>query len=127
MKNFARELRRGTLELLLLRLLEEGQKYGYRLVTELADRSRGLLEVKEGTLYPVLYRLEEQGLIEPTWKQRDRGVPRKYYRLTAEGGVRLAALVEEWRAFASVVEDVLSQPLSKGPQDESSKELKEGS
>ena len=127
MKNFARELRRGTLELLLLRLLEEEEKYGYRLVRELADRSRGLLEVKEGTLYPVLYRLVEQGLIEPTWKQRDRGVPRKYYRLTAQGGVRLTELVDEWRAFASVVEDVLTQTPSKRPRDESSKQLKEGS
>ena len=102
-----RELRRGTLELILLRLLEEEKMYGYRLVTELRERSDGRLEVKEGTLYPVLYRLERQTLIEPTWEQRERGVPRKYYTLTALGLERLRALEAEWRAFSRSVDSIL--------------------
>ena len=104
---FGRELRRGTLELLLLRLLRDGQKYGYRLATDLRRSSEGQLEVKEGTLYPVLYRLEDQGLIAPTWEQRERGVPRKYYELTAAGKRRLVELSDEWQRFAAMVVDIL--------------------
>ena len=105
---FGRELRRGTLELVLLRLLHEGEKYGYLLVSELRERSQGLLEVREGTLYPVLYRLEKQGLIEPSWQQRERGVPRKYYKLTRSGTERLDTLASEWAAFRSVVDAMLA-------------------
>ncbi len=104
---FGRELRRGTLELLLLRLLLDGKKYGYRLATDLRLRSEGQLEVKEGTLYPVLYRLEDQGLIAPTWEQRERGVPRKYYELTGAGRRRLVELSDEWQRFSAMVADIL--------------------
>ena len=107
MTTFGRELRRGTLELLLLRLLRDGKKYGYRLATDLRRLSDGKLEVKEGTLYPVLYRLEDQGLIAPTWEQRGRGVPRKYYELTAAGKRRLVELTDEWQRFGAMVADIL--------------------
>lgn len=103
-----RELKRGTLELLLLRLLAEGPAYGYQLVSTLSQRSGGGFGIKEGTLYPVLYRLEDAGLIVPEWDQPARGVPRKYYRLTAEGEDRLERLTASWRRYAAAVEAVLS-------------------
>ena len=115
---FGRELRRGTLELVLLRLLRDGRQYGYQLVTELRDRGEGLLEVKEGTLYPVLYRLEEKGLIEPSWEQRERGVPRKYYELTPPGKVRLQALEEGWEAFRRAVDGILAQGSVRSDEEE---------
>ena len=69
-------------------------------------------ELKEGTLYPVLYRLEDQGWIEPEWEQpkpgAKRGVPRKYYRLTAPGKEQLAQLKREWKSFAGSVNDLLA-------------------
>ena len=102
-----RELKRGTLELVLLALLKDGDRYGYEIVTELAERTNGRFEMKEGTLYPVLYRLEEAALVEPYWQTQERGVPRKYYRMTAAGRAALRSQREEWRAFVSVVEHVL--------------------
>ena len=102
-----RELRRGTLEMVLLRLLKQERMYGYRLVTELRERGEGRLAAKEGTLYPVLYRLERQALVEPEWEQRERGVPRKVYTLTALGAKRLRQLEKEWRSFSRAVDSIL--------------------
>lgn len=103
-----RELKRGTLEMLLLQLLAEEPTYGYELVSRLNARSGGAFETREGTLYPVLYRLEEAGWVVPEWSQPDRGVPRKTYRLTREGRRHLAELTEAWRTFAAAIESVLS-------------------
>ena len=102
-----RELKRGTLEMLLLRLLAEQARYGYELVSELRERSGGELDIKEGTLYPVLYRLEDQGLVEPEWQQEGRGVPRKYYGLTKAGQTHLQSLREQWRTFSAAVDRLL--------------------
>ncbi len=104
-RGFATELKRGTLELILLRLLEERPKYGYELVREL--QSGDDIQIKEGTVYPVLYRLEERGLVAPEWQARSRGVPRKYYQLTAEGRSRLRELLLEWRAYVRWVEGAI--------------------
>ncbi|MDA8019310.1 MAG: PadR family transcriptional regulator [Thermoanaerobaculia bacterium] len=108
MPDFERELKRGILELVLLRLLSARPKYGYELVQELRTSAGEVLEVKEGTLYPVLYRLEEQSLISPQWQTGKRGVPRKYYELTAEGESRLAELRGIWIRFASCVTDLVA-------------------
>lgn len=102
-----RELKRGTLELILLKLLAERPMYGYELVTMLEARSGGQFSLKEGTLYPVLYRLQDAGLVSTTWETPERGVPRKYYRLTEAGTAQLQALIREWRAFTRAVENLL--------------------
>jgi PadR family transcriptional regulator, regulatory protein PadR len=105
-----RELKRGTLEMVLLRLLTERQMYGYELVSEFEKRGGEQFQVKEGTLYPVLYRLENAGFIEPRWEMLERGVPRKYYRLTEAGAARLTILIEDWRAFSSRVNRLMEIP-----------------
>ena len=103
-----RELRRGTLEMLLLRLLDEADRYGYEMVAELDRRSQGRMAVKDGTLYPVLYRLEEAGKVGPYWQQAEgRGVPRKYYRITEAGREELERSLEEWFAFVETVALIL--------------------
>jgi PadR family transcriptional regulator len=110
MESLDRELRRGTLELLILRALATRPTHGYELVQSLRQRSGGFLDLKEGTLYPVLYRLEDGGFIVPEWEQPGqggRGVPRKVYRLTPAGGERLAALWSRWAEFVAAVEAVL--------------------
>lgn len=104
-----RELKRGTIEMVLLKLLSEREMYGYELVSAIEERSVGGLEVKDGTLYPVLYRLEEAGHVEPRWVNPERGVPRKYYRLTASGRAELARLVAEWEAFTAAVNALLDR------------------
>jgi len=122
MKELQRELRRGTLELVLLHLLADEPSYGYELLSRLKRSSGGNFRVKEGTLYPVLYRLEDAGLIEPEWTQPTpaasegrrggRGVPRKVYRLTEPGVQRLAELVAAWRSFVASVDAVLEPPTA---------------
>ncbi len=107
MERLERELKRGTLELVLLRILADEPTYGYELLSRLSARSEGRFRIKEGTLYPVLYRLEDAGLVEPEWEQRARGVPRKIYRLTESGTTRLDELTDAWREFAATVETLL--------------------
>ena len=107
MQSLERELRRGTLELLLLRLLADEPTYGYELLSRLGKRSGGRFQIKEGTLYPVLYRLEDAGLVVPEWEQRARGASRKVYRLTAPGEQRLGELTTEWQGFAAAIEAIL--------------------
>ncbi len=120
MKDLQRELRRGTLDLVLLRLLADEPTYGYELLSRLRRRSGGDFRVKEGTLYPVLYRLEDAGLIVPEWTEpatpggaAGRGVPRKVYRLTDAGFGRLAELVDAWQSFAASVDAVLRPTAAK--------------
>ncbi len=108
MTKLQRELKRGTLEMLLLHILAEEPTYGYELLSRLNQRSGGRFDTKEGTLYPVLYRLEEAGLVVPEWEQPDRGVPRKIYRLTEEGQSRVAEMTSAWRRFSEAVEAVLT-------------------
>jgi len=68
---------------------------------------RGALEVTDGTLYPVLYRLERAGFVSVRWEMPQRGVPRKYYRLTDAGRAELAALTLEWTTFARAMAKLL--------------------
>ena len=106
-KPFDRELKRGTLEMILLKLISLRQMYGYELVTALNQHGGKLFQIKEGTLYPVLYRLEDGGFIEPHWETLDRGVPRKYYRLNEAGQEQLAKLTTNWKKFTTVIEHML--------------------
>jgi PadR family transcriptional regulator, regulatory protein PadR len=108
-RGIVRELKRGSLELIVLHLLAPGEAYGYEIVSKLTAQTNGALEVTDGTLYPVLYRLERAGYVEIRWETPDRGVPRKYYRLTPAGQEELARLREEWTSFAKAMADLLKQ------------------
>lgn len=106
-KGIERELKRGSLELIVLHLLAPGEAYGYEIVSKLAAETNGALEVTDGTLYPVLYRLERAGCVSVRWETPQRGVPRKYYRLTDTGRAELAALTLEWTTFARAMAKLL--------------------
>jgi PadR family transcriptional regulator PadR len=106
-RGIERELKRGSLELIVLHLLNGREAYGYEIVSELTNRTNGSLEVTDGTLYPVLYRLERAGLVSVRWETPVRGVPRKYYRLTDEGRRELHALRKEWMSFAHAMGELL--------------------
>lgn len=108
-KGIERELKRGSLELIVLHLLQGGEAYGYEIVTKLTQETDGALEVSDGTLYPVLYRLERAGLVSVRWDTPERGVPRKYYQLTPAGRVELARLTHEWTTFANTMARLLRQ------------------
>jgi PadR family transcriptional regulator, regulatory protein PadR len=100
---FDKELKRGTLEMILLRLISERPMYGYELAATLEKRGGSLFRLKEGTLYPVLYRLEKAGHIEARWETLERRVPRKYYRLTKNGVKFLEARIAEWKEFTAAI------------------------
>ncbi|MDP8207748.1 MAG: helix-turn-helix transcriptional regulator [Candidatus Electryonea clarkiae] len=106
MDNFRREMKRGTIELILLKLLDSEDMYGYQLVASLEERGGEMLKVKEGTLYPVLYRLEDNGFIESYRDIPKRGVPRKYYKLTKSGDKHLSELLDEWKNFTALINDL---------------------
>lgn len=108
-KGIERELKRGSLELIVLHLLSPGEAYGYEIVSELTAETNGSLEVTDGTLYPVLYRLERAGFVDVRWETPQRGVPRKYYRLTKAGREELATLTEEWTSFAKAMTKLLQK------------------
>ncbi len=100
------QLLRGVLDLCLLAVIEEGPAYGYEMTKRL--RSRGLAVVGEGSIYPLLGRLERDGLVETYRAASNGGPPRKYYRLSAEGHRALAAGVSEWRTARDAVDAVLA-------------------
>lgn len=91
-----RNLARGTVELALLSVLGSGARYGYELLTEINELSGGFPELKEGTLYPLLHRLEDGGMVVATWEAEGRTPPRKYYSLSEAGRAQLVLLREEW-------------------------------
>jgi len=107
MESFRREMKRGTIELILLKLLDSEEMYGYQIVATLEKRGGELFQVKEGTLYPVLYRLEDGGFIESYRDNPKRGVPRKYYKLTEKGKAQLEALLKEWTHFLSAMDKLI--------------------
>ena len=109
-KNIERELKRGSLELIVLHLLAPAEAYGYEIVSKLTAETNGALEVTDGTLYPVLYRLERAGFVAIRWETPERGVPRKYYSLTDAGRDELARLTQQWTTFASAMSKLLKQP-----------------
>jgi len=95
----------GVLDLCLLAVMEEGPAYGYEMTKRL--RARGLSIVGEGSIYPLLGRLEREGLVETYRAASNGGPPRKYYRPSREGRQALAAGVSEWRATRDAVDAVL--------------------
>ncbi|MEZ5330693.1 MAG: PadR family transcriptional regulator [Thermoanaerobaculia bacterium] len=103
------ELRRGLVTLAALSALRT-PTYGYSLREALSERG---LEVDQGTLYPLLRRLDEQGLLLSDWNTEGPR-PRKYYRLSPAGETVLGSLREEWRELARVVGDLLEHPIGEG-------------
>jgi PadR family transcriptional regulator, regulatory protein PadR len=98
---------RGHVDLLLLSVLGAEPTHGYSLVEALKTRSRGTFDLAEGTIYPALYRLERQGLVESSWED-GRTRRRRVYRLTRRGRGELARREVAWRSFASAMEAVLA-------------------
>ena len=99
MDPLARELKRGSTELLILALLEERDRHGYDLAQLIEERSRGAISFHVASLYPTLSRMEEKGLIEGRWVEKAGQRRRRYYRLTAEGTDTLASQRGVWDTF----------------------------
>ena len=100
------ETLRGHLDALVLATLRAGPAHGYAVIEELKRRSEGAFDLAEGTVYPVLHRLEVEGLLASSWSTV-AGRRRRVYRLTRRGASALAAREVEWRQFSKAVEAVL--------------------
>ncbi len=121
-----RELKKGSLGMLLLALLRDQPSYGYELCLRMRERSEGALTFEDGAIYPLLHEFERQGLIEGYWESNGaapdesrqaaaespgrKGPRRRYYRLTSNGRTALGASVADWHAFSEAVARVLASP-----------------
>ncbi len=98
----------GTVDLLLLDLLASGPSYGYEIAQAVKSRSEGYFDLKEGSLYPALHRLERDKLLKSFWREAD-GRRRKYYELTPRGSEAREQNRQAWSSFAKAVGRVLGQ------------------
>jgi transcriptional regulator len=94
-----RELKRGSIEVLILALLDQRQRHGYEISQLIDQRSNGTITFHTASLYPTLYRLEDRGLIEGRWVERAGQRRRRYYRLTAAGRRALMKQRSTWETF----------------------------
>lgn len=106
---FNRELVKGSTSILVLQLLNERDMYGYELVKEMARRSDDQLQMKEGTLYPALHKMEKQAYVEHYWRHQEKGPARKYYRITEEGKEILAERTSEWKQYVQVMNNLIGR------------------
>ncbi len=102
----ARELKRGSAELLILALLEERERHGYDLARLIGQRSEGAINFYVASLYPTLYRLEDRDLIEGRWVEKAGQRRRRYYRLTPAGRKVLASQRSIWNEFLLALDRV---------------------
>ncbi len=103
------QMKKGVLDMLVLKLLEEDAKYGYQIINELSEKSNDRFLLKEGTLYPILYRLEDDKYVESRWSEASgKKVPRKYYVITDAGRSALKEIQALWsdinRSAAMIME-----------------------
>lgn len=97
------QLKKGVLELCVLQLLLDKDRYGYELVAMIGES----VAISEGTIYPLLRRLKNDGYVSTYLEESSEGPPRKYYRLTEQGEQMRAALLADWHAFTSGVNRIL--------------------
>jgi transcriptional regulator len=102
------DLLQGTLDLLILRTLARGPMHGWGISLQIQAVSRDVLQINQGSLYPALHRLEQQGLIEAEWGNSDNNRQAKFYQLTREGRKQLAEETRNWERLSTAVARVLS-------------------
>ena len=109
------ELLRGSLELMVLSTLSDGKKYGYLIQSTLWESSREAVEMKAGTLYPILHKLEKSGWVRCHWES-DTGRRRKWYELTAAGKKQLKSRADEWWRYVECLRRILGPMGELAPQ-----------
>lgn len=104
---------RGHVETLILSVLEKGPGHGYDLLQRIEARAAGALELREGSVYPALYRMEEAGLIAGEWETKNerRGPRRRIYRITRGGKKRLTEARTSWKQFVEVIGRIVEVPV----------------
>ena len=101
------ELLPGTLDLLILKAVSLGKLHGYGVLLRIQQITGGALQVQQGALYPALYRLEQQGLIDSEWGTSENNRRARFYKLTPRGRKRIAVEVSNWRRLVEAVNQVV--------------------
>lgn len=101
------DLLQGTLDMLILKAVSLGPLHGYGILLRIQQISKDRLEIQQGSLYPALYRLADQGLIASEWGESENRRKARYYRLTAAGRRQLQAEAEQWNRMAEIIAGIL--------------------
>jgi len=102
----SKELMAASTRPLILSILRRGESYGYQIIQDVKQLSGGNLEWSDGMLYPVLHKLQKEGLIESTWHQSEGGRKRKYYSITDSGVAELETAKNQWFSIHGVLEQI---------------------
>lgn len=98
---YERQMKKGVLDMIVLKLLASEAKYGYQIIQEMKEKSGEIFLLKDGTLYPILYRLEDDGLVSSKWSEAEgKQVARKYYEITATGLTTLQEIEAVWERIS---------------------------
>jgi len=98
----------GTLDMLVLKALQNGRLHGYAIAVRLEELSNDVLRIEEGSLYPALYRMEQRGWLSSEWGMTDTGRRARFYKLTRLGRAQLEAETKSWTRLTAAVQSVLS-------------------
>jgi transcriptional regulator len=103
------DLPQGTLDLLILKVVTQGPIHGYSIAQRIQQISRHVLQVRQGSLYPALHRLENRGLLIADWKESETGREAKFYRLTAKGRTHLKSEMANWEQLSKAIGLILAE------------------
>jgi len=117
-ERWEQQIRKGALEMAALAALWSGELYGLEIIRRFENSSQ--LSLAEGTIYPILSRLKNEGLLESKWVEAEAGHPRKYYRLTDAGRARLQQMTQTWTEFSREL-GTLIKPVIAAQKDEVTK------
>ncbi len=107
-EKYERQMKKGVLDMLVLRLLKSEAKYGYQIIQEMKEKSEEIFLLKDGTLYPILYRLEDDKLVVSKWSEAEgKQVPRKYYEITEMGRKTLDEIEAVWKRISDGISRIM--------------------
>lgn len=112
MKELNKELMASSLAPIVLLILRSQESYGYQIIQELRDKTKGQLNVAEGTLYPVLKKMEAKEWIEGNWKKAESGRERRYYAITDKGKQELEQQYSQWNFINDLLHKLWNHPIS---------------
>lgn len=107
-EKYERQMKKGVLDMLVLKLLRSEAKYGYQIIQELREKSEETFLLKDGTLYSILYRLEDERLVVSRWSEAEgKQVPRKYYEITEAGQKALDEIEAVWQRISDGISKIM--------------------
>ncbi|MCK4901086.1 MAG: helix-turn-helix transcriptional regulator [Anaerolineales bacterium] len=106
---WSKEIKRGAASLAILSVLERQPNYGYEIVKQLSKLAGSLMKLEQGTVYPLLRRLEQRGILQSVWNYDDPTKPRKYYQVTAEGKAALRLMIDTWSVLSQEMQNIIQE------------------